>query len=419
MKFCLVLALFASLSAHAKIVSPSSVETGFTFESEFVTADKGETRELVLSQAKHLFGYLQNEELPRTFGLNARIAGIGAPRWEPAVEILEDRPMSGKRFLRYRMNGKLLLLKEVATQLVPRQEWSVFLPYELDSVYDEACTDKEHSDPSEFWYFQDPFRKGCEKLRREPLAREVTIKLFPLPAVPDSLPLGLDALRGDNGNGDLFEITAINGFDQSSKSPRDDGRVNFQEMNKWFVDQGFEETVLQKFKNRPIHRFDKIVRRPGGGELHLRITRLLAETDLDGGKHVTFAKFLREAIRSSDVVIYEGHSGLGANLELSAIEKRAGGRIDFDRAKRQLFFFDSCSSYSYYLGMFDGRKDPGTLSVMSNGLASLFGYEIPMTKHFYRNLLKADNGGLTWLELLENMEKPLRGNTFMLNVDVN
>jgi hypothetical protein len=123
---------------------------------------------------------------------------------------------------------------------------------------------------------------------------------------------------------------------------------------------------------------------------------------------------------------------MGVNLDLDTLNKqlllsrdpKAPNYVDFDRAKHQIFLFDACSSYSYYLGMFDGRKDPGTLAVMSNGLESLFGYELPMTKHLYTDLLdlkhaRLSNDDLTWEQLLETFEKPLRGNTFLLNVDIN
>lgn len=415
-------------AALAAALSPSGLEVGFSLESEFITSDTAPAaRELVLTQSKHLFGYLHNEDLPKRYGLG-KIQGLGAPRWEPEVEILSDRLLSEEqREVKYRMRGKLLLHKLAAAQVLPRREWQVELPYDLDNFWDEKCTDATHRERDEFWYFNAPFREGCEHLRQAPLAHPATLHLSPAPQVDEATPVGLAALRGDNGNGELFEITAINGFDESSTSPRDDGRVNFKAMNQWLREQGFEETVISKFKNRPVHQFDKVLPAKGGSPaVHVRITRLLAETDLDGGRHVTFAKFLKNAIENSDVVIYEGHSGLGANLNVGNIEtrllmskdKKLAKKIDWNRGKKQVFFFDSCSSYSYYLGMFDGKKDPGTLAVVTNGLASLFGTELPVTKHLYRHLLQRDES-LTWLGLLGDMEKPLRSDTFLLNVDLN
>ena len=71
-----------------------------------------------------------------------------------------------------------------------------------------------------------------------------------------------------------------------------------------------------------------------------------------------------------------------------------------------------------------GKKDAGTLAVMSNGLESQFGAELPTTKHLYTMLFdlehqKISNDSLLWSDLLSTFERPLRGNTFLLNVDIN
>ncbi len=422
--------LFLSLlsgQVQAQVISPSSIEVKFELVSEFHTQAKSASRKLVLEQAKHLFGYMQNPGIAASFGLNKRIAGIGAPRWEPEFEILYEKNGGGMRTISYRMRGLFLLNKEVATDLLRRREWRIEMPYDLDNFFNAACTDSEHDQKEEFWYFNDVFRRGCEQLRTEPLAKSVTVFIAPAPPVPANLTADLARLRGNNGNGDLFEIFAINGFDESSKNQHDDGRVNYEAMNGWFREQGFAETTLSKFKNRPIHLFEKTLRRSDGSELRVQVTRLLAETDLDQSRNVSFAKFLKKGLETADVVIYEGHSGLGVNLDLEAIEqqlllskdKKVGEHIEFNRSKHQLFFFDSCSSYSYYLGMFAGRKDKGTLAVLTNGLASLFGFEVPMTKHLYRQLINVNNDNQNWSDFLEDLEIPLRGNTFQLNVDVN
>ena len=148
--------------------------------------------------------------------------------------------------------------------------------------------------------------------------------------------------------------------------------------------------------------------------------RLLAVTELDGNHNVTFAKFFEKSLKDSDVIVYEGHSGLGTNLDLEHLEKRAGiSKSEIDPAKRQLFLFDSCSSYSYYLSMFDGLKDPGKLNVLTNGIESEFGYEVPETKHLYDILMDVNNNNYTWLEIINALEKPFRGTTYMMNLYVN
>ncbi len=427
-RLALVAFLFSFAPAHAEVISPSSIEVRFDDTSEFQTAKADDAKTLVLEQAKYMFAYMQNPQIAEKFGLSKNLEGVAAPRWEPEVTVLADK-MSGKvRTIRYEMRGLLLMNKKVAEKLLRSGHWDIALPYDLDHYYDDKCVDPDDNAPEEFWYFAQPLKAGCEHLLTEPLGRPVTLRLSPAPGVDATQKVGLAELRSH----DTFQIAAINGFFGKASDKKDDGRVNFMAMNAWFRDQGFKMTILQHFKDRPVYLFEKDLTRADGSTLHVRMLRLLADTDLDGSTKVTFAKFLAKAFKESDVVIYEGHSGMGVNLDMDSIEKQLGlskdpGKptaVEFDRAKHQLFLFDACSSYSYYLGLFDGRKDPGTLAVMTNGLESLFGYELPTTKHLYTELFdlthaKISNDDLTWSDLLEEFERPLRGNTFMLNVDIN
>ena len=165
----------------------------------------------------------------------------------------------------------MLLMKSVARQLVKAGHWDITMPYDLDQFYDRKCTDKEYPGRKDFWYFYDPFREGCEYLRGPDLAKTVRISLSAIPNVAADLPAHLDELRVDNGH-DLFQITTINGFDEGSAKRTDDGRVNYEKMNKWFLQKGFTDTFISKYKERPIHQFDKTVTRKDGREIHIRLT---------------------------------------------------------------------------------------------------------------------------------------------------
>lgn len=420
MKWLLTLGMLSfAFTAGATVISPSSMEVNYSFTSEFQTSKDKQIEDLVELQASYLFGYMQNPEIVAEWDLNKRIYGIGAPAWSPKVKILENTEEDGVRTIRYRAEGKMLLIKSVAQKLIKDGHWDVTLPYNLDKFYDKDCTDKDFPGRGDFWYFYDPFREGCEDLRAPDLAKKVSISIKAIPNVPEDLPANLDELRVDNGH-DLFQITTVNGFDEGSRKRNDDGRVNYEKMNEWFVKKGFTDTFISKYKERPIHQFDKTVTRADGRRIHIRFTRLLAVTELDGNRNVTFAKFFEGALKDSDVIVYEGHSGLGTNLDFEHLEERAGiKKSDIDASKRQLYLFDSCSSYSYYLAMFDGLKDPGKLNVLTNGIESEFGYEVPETKHLYDILMDVDNNSYTWMEIIKALEKPFRGTTFMMNVYLN
>jgi hypothetical protein len=80
-----------------------------------------------------------------------------------------------------------------------------------------------------------------------------------------------------------------------------------------------------------------------------------------------------------------------------------------------VFFFDGCSSYAYYLSMFESQKPLGTVSVLTNGLSSYFHTEADVGQAFYKHLLNPDTNP-TWGEVLGDMESVLLGDTYMLSV---
>ncbi|MEK2644228.1 hypothetical protein [Bdellovibrio sp. BCCA] len=404
--------LFGALSAHAAVLSPSSIEVKFSYSAEFQTTDTSDAVTLANSHMQHLFGYLQSHSMVMKYNINSETPGVGAPRLPLSYDILKNKKRAGVRTIAYKTSGVLLLNKKVAQDLLAQGTWQITLPSDLDNFYDEKCTDEHYNSFGDFWYFYDPFRFGCEQLREAPLASPVVVKISALKQMDDA-DAQLDKVRGDNGNGDLFQITTINGFSEDATNPGDDGRLSFEEVNQWLREAGFTETVIAKFKNRPVHQFDKAVRKKDGTTVQIRVTRLLAETGVMS-KNVTFAKFFKEAVKQSDVIIYAGHSGLGGNLDIGSLEEKAGP-LEFNNRKHQIFFFDGCSSYSYYLSMFEAQKSKGKIDILTNGLSSYFAYEAPIHIQFMKRLFKV-NDNPTWGEILKDMEKPLDGMTFMLNV---
>lgn len=409
--FFLVLA--SALSASGAVFSPSSVEVKFSYSTEFTTTDTSDAVTLSDLHAQHLFGYMQSPTMVGFYGIDANTPGIGAPKFPLAYEVLKNRKSAGVRTIAYKVEGVMLVNKNMAKKILEAGSWKITLPSDLDNFYEEKCTDEHYTSFGDFWYFYDPFREGCEFLRQAPMAKTVNIKIAALKNASFDTDAALERLRGDNGNGDLFEITTINGYADSAKDPDDEGRTAFEDMNQWLRQTGFNEKIVARYQNRPIHQFTKTLKKADGSEIKVRITRLLAETAV-ASKNVTFAKFFKHAVENADVVIYAGHSGLGGNLDIGSLEEKAGG-FEFNPRKHQIFFFDGCSSYSYYLTMFEEQKSKGKIDILTNGLSSYFGYETPVHKVLFKHLFRV-NTTPTWGEILKDMEKPLEGMTFMLNV---
>ena len=413
MKSLTFLIIFAAISVQAGVLAPSALEVRFSYSSQFQTAQDFDAVYLADTHAQHIFGYMQSPAVVAEFGINHRTLGVGAPRLPLSYQILSDKRSKGLRTISYKVSGSMLLHKQMIQTLVKEGTWHITLPYDLDNFYDDRCTDPYYASFGDFWYFHDPLRAGCEHLTEGPLATQVAVRINSVKNHRKDASAELDKIRGDNGNGELFQITTINGFSEDAKNKEDEGRQGFEEMNQWFREQGFKETILARYENRPVHQFEKVFRKRNGEVVRTRITRLLAETGV-ASKNVTFSKFFKNAVKTADIVIYAGHSGLGGNLDISSIEEKAGP-LEFDRRKHQIFFFDGCSTYSYFLDMFAVQKTKGQIKIMTNALLSYFAYEGVTHRAFYRQLFKV-NSDPSWGDILEDMERPLRGMTFMLNV---
>ena len=409
-----VLFALISISTSATVLSPTSREVNFTYTASFKTTKTDSAQSLMTLHAQYLFGYMQAADLSKGYGLNMLNPGLGAPAWPPQVNLVDEtREHNGVRVLTYQLSGVLLLQNRVADEVLKNGYWDVILPYDLDNYYEFKCSEwGSENSPDGFWYFYNPFHAGCQKLIEAPLANGVRVRITPMPSVDPHLAANLEDLRGDNGNGELFEIVTANGFAKNAK-PNDQGRLAYEAVNDWLRGSGFAETQISRFKNRPVFQYDKIVKSPSHGNVHIRVTRLLADTGL-ADDTVTFAKFFKNAIESADVYIYAGHAGPEAMFNIEEIEKHAG-KVHFNHGKHQLFFFDACSGYSYYLNIFDGQKNRGTLDVLTYGLPSMFGYEHSTHKALLKYLFNMGNDHPEWMDIMNSMEKPLRGMTFMLN----
>ncbi len=400
--------------AQAYVISPTSLEVRFSYQAEFQTRDTKPAPDMLVKHAEFLFGYMQANGLTAGTGINHRTPGIGAPAWPPQLTVISESEVEGLRTIRYQAQGVMLINKAFAVQPLRTGQWEIFLPYDYDHYYDKDCaTEDEDNTQDGFWYFYDPFKKHCDHLVQAPLAHSVMVAIAPAAPVDETLTADLETLRGDNGNGDGFEIVTVTGFN-ATKKKSDEGRVSFDQLNQWFLDQGFEKTVLKKFKDRPVFLFEKDFVNANGKTIHVKVTRLLAITDMDK-KLVTFAKFFKDAMENADVVMYAGHSGSGATLEMKDIEAKAGP-VHLNRSKQQVYFFDACTGYSYYLPLFDGRKDPGSLHVLTYALTSQFGFEHATHKAFFRYLLNFKDDHPSWTQMMIDIERSLRGMTFMLNL---
>ena len=94
------------------------------------------------------------------------------------------------------------------------------------------------------------------------------------------------------------------------------------------------------------------------------------------------ADFAQEAVRgmkTADIFLYDGHSGLGGYLSPERLAEDTGRPLELPKSKYQIFVFQGCSTYAYYNSAYfnlkKGSGDPkGTknLDIVTTGIGAAF-----------------------------------------------
>jgi hypothetical protein len=418
LSLALIFIVTSGANVHAQVYGPNAEERKFRLDAHFTSAsnDMDSWLEEADRQFSHIFGVMHSPKLIKQFGLNPDyIGGIGAPLLPVEYSDVKGvRQADGSYLVSYRAKGKIILHTAVANELDTKKEIELPLPTDLENFYDKKCTDEHYDSFGDFWYFYDPYRRGCEKFSRPPLADTFTFKLAGGVTRKLDMNLRLDLLRGPNGNGDTFRIDVVHGFESSQTSRSDDGRVNFNDFNTWMGAQGFQLTKVQTHPTRPLNLWTKTLSLPNGKDVNLEVRSFLVETEITA-RAKSFAVYFKEAVENADVIFYAGHSGLGGNLDIPSLEEKAGG-FKFNTGKRQIFFFESCSSYSYYLDSFRAEKTRARIDVVTNGLSSYFDTGHVMINGFMEVLFDETTTDTTWDEVLGKIESGLLGRSYLTNV---
>ena len=172
-------------------------------------------------------------------------------------------------------------------------------------------------------------------------------------------------------------------------------------------------------RNTPTGPFAELYRDAAPGRPRAHLSLSLSASDINSP--VVFARRAREAFETSDVVIYEGHSGLGGNLnlekitELSSPDPSRPMPIRFPSAY-QVYYFDSCNSYYFYSQMYAlAKRGAHHVDVIGNGLSSYFTYQNEEAQVVAQVFLQP-NPKASWLDILNLVEKPHPAFTYLLNV---
>jgi len=400
LSFMSVLGMWVSLSAEAQILSTTAKEVSVQYRASFVLGRELKTKRSLENwaeyHASHVFAFLKTSRWSEIYQME--LMGVGAPQVPSKIQIVSFRtvkgPRGGKRTeITYDYTAQWILMNSLANEWIRKGTIQLPLPYDLESIYDPRCTDEHYQSLGDYWYFYDPHKAGCEYLLQSPYHVSVNARIQTVKAAKKEYRPRYDQIRGDNGNGSLFRVDIIHGFSDGPRARDDEGRKGFHDFDRELRRRGFKRAVITKNQSRVLYEYTR-------GSVLIRSS--LVDSDSDALSN-QFAKFFKEAVENADVIAYLGHSGLGGNLDIPSLESRVGD-FQFQPQKAQIFYFDSCSSYSYYVAPFLNRKTRPTIDVVMNGLESYFYSGIPKLMIFLDTLISSRMNP-SWLELFERMEK--------------
>lgn len=366
-----------------------------------------------------------------------QIKGVLGERHEIKFTKVDPGSERGRYRVEYEFDGVVVFKKEVFKAASTFLKVPVRLPYAPDKAYVDSiingvssCTGKEHDSEGDFFYFWDPLRNGCS-LKKDSQYISVLGKIEEIENTgrvnckEDTYP-EYDLLYGLNDpKKNTLEIAVLIGYiDELSnvKWPhrKDDGMLAFQSLEK-YLGKSFNISKFNggdpfrldidgrlwgKTEGRAInfkHTYEKKKVQIQGTKktINIKVTVLLADTDIMSKDH-TFYHHWKDALANADIIYYDGHSGLGGNLDLANFEG-IKEEIKMNKEKYQIIFFNGCSSYPYFKGMYHRAKE-GTkfLDIITSGLPTFSDTSNTNAKAFLTNFIMGETN--SWQKIMLDIE---------------
>jgi len=363
-------------------------------------------KELVDLQLQHMYG---------AFTMHPGFTeNPGIPSGDYKVELLSAEKVPNQPYAKitYSYDDVVVfasgLFKNGATRI------SFALPKDPVTIYSKGfvspsasvnrCTDRHYNSEGDFWYFWNPYQDGCPITGADLVG--VTTDLKPLPMTRNTYP-EYAKLYGDNGNGDVLEVSYLVGVDESFAAG-DLGKKTFNDAFAGLKAAGFRATVDEARRKRLT------LKTPSG--------RTAVEMLLLDPNSSEFAAEAVRAMRSADVFLYDGHSGLGGYLNPARLEQDAGAKLALPAAKYQIFVFQGCSTYAYYNSAFFNLKKSGAdpkgtknLDIITTGIGAAFDVGAAVDVAFLTGVTTGQKP--SWQELINKVRAAEGYNTALTHVN--
>lgn len=398
MKLLIALSLLISSFAFAKpeqklYVGKDSTEAqmSFDFEVQFPSSEEPDdsiVESEIEFQLKYLFGSLSHS--PRVTGVpktNHVISNVSKPvqvstdLWKvtyhyEGTAVIKNGPRSQITFPMPK-NARTLWEKGYVAAGVNSWNGRIFYP----------CADPHYQIERYFWYFWDLDSSDCP-LEKNTDYFDVTASIVRKANTIQTYP-EYDRLVDSKGEIVIYDLF---GMDDTSKSrnpfnSKDHNASNVLQTRNHLLSLGYSSARLNideiyELIPRPEYQvdedvyFEELTKQTSKATVKVRIFfgSMSPYGDSYIGHHL-----MKLALETGSGFIYNGHSELGASMDLSKIEAREGFKINLATDQYQIYFFNSCTSYPYFNQEFYNRKKTandanGTkqLDILTNGLSTLF-----------------------------------------------
>lgn len=345
--------------------------TGFIVVDQTSAPTKIQVDPLIRMQMRYMLGLMRSRE---------HQAAALYPKW--AFDILETKKIKeGSYSVKYNLKTKGVFATGTT-------QYTFTLPINPKKIFKQAqgkCTESKAGE-SNFWYHWEPMLTDCP-LKENVEYYNYTTAITMIPNMSESYP-EYDKLVGIDKTINItmffgFETYGFQNWTPNENEDEDWGIKGYNKQRKFLKSLGFIETVwaqqqvnaLYKAKDRFIPYITEF--NITGHTANIRIRLILADTGFNYNS-LAFHTLLKDALSKESVIVYNGHSGIGHNLDLGAIEKQRGFKFTFN-PKYQILFLGSCVPYSYYTEMFFSKKktaaDPQgslNLDILSYGKEAIF-----------------------------------------------
>jgi len=367
---------------------------------------KDEMLETIKHQIQHMFGaFTEHPGFIRNPGI---IKGHGIP----VITSAEIDQSQGTVRVNYSYDDKVVFKKGIMKDGPTTIQF--VLPKDPSTIYAKGfrrngkvnkCTHEHYNSEGDFWYFWNPKKDDCP-IKSEDLVK-VKAAIIPIPNTKLTYPY-YEKILGDNGNGRELKVVYLVGVDENFKKG-DLGRLSFNDSIELLQKHGFILAPGGKARNKVL-TFNT-----PDYDVNLEISLVNPGSD-------AFVEVAADGLETADLFVYSGHSGLGGYLSVERFEAELGRKLKLPKNKSQIFYFNGCSTFSYYNHDFFALKktanDPEgrtNLDVVTTAIGATFDVG---ARHEIELITSITSGARpSWQTILDNIYRIDRSQTALTHVN--